>query len=261
MKVLVSCSQFKAHYRVVGDFWFRPPGRVTFSCLAVQIGHIGDRCAWTCLTPSVEPYRAHMPWKTKDTMSLREEFVLLAQQEGANRRELCRRFGISPQTAYKWLARHEQHGREGLRDRSRRPATSPHLTPMEQESAVIAFRLQHPCWGGRKLSRRLQDLGHPSLAPSTITNILHRHGLIDSQASEAAQAWQRFEHAAPNDLWQMDFKGYFQASEGACHPLTVLDDHSRFSLGIRPVRSSATGLSRNSYTPSSSAMSARADQC
>lgn len=174
-----------------------------------------------------------MPWNAKDTMNLREEFVLLARQEGANRRELCRRFCISPQTAYKWLARHEQQGRDGLSDRSRRPASSPRLTPAELESTVIALRLQHPCWGGRKLSRRLQDLGHPSLAPSTITNILHRHGLIDPHASEAAQPWQRFEHAAPNDLWQMDFKGYFQTSEGVCHPLTVLDDHSRFNLGIR----------------------------
>lgn len=83
-----------------------------------------------------------MPWNTKDTMSLREEFVLLALHRGANRRELCRRFGISPQTAYKWLARHELHGR----DRSRRPANSPRLTPAELESIVIALCLQHPCW-------------------------------------------------------------------------------------------------------------------
>jgi transposase InsO family protein len=175
-----------------------------------------------------------MPWNTKDTMNLREEFVLLAQQEDANRRELCRRFGISPQTAYKWLARHEQSGRDGLHDHSRRPASSPRLTPTEQEQAVLALRLQHPCWGGRKLSRRLQDLGQPSLAPSTITSILHRYGLIAPQASDAMmKPWQRFEHAAPNDLWQMDFKGYFQTSEGICHPLTVLDDHSRYNLGIR----------------------------
>lgn len=174
-----------------------------------------------------------MPWNARDTMSLREEFVLLARQDGANRRELCRRFGISPQTAYKWLARHEQQGRDGLMDRSKRPKTCPRLTPPDLERAVLELRLKHPCWGGRKLSRRLQDLGHPPLAPSTITSVLHRHGLIDPQASDAATPWQRFEHAAPNDLWQMDFKGPFQTSEGPCHPLTVLDDHSRFNLGIR----------------------------
>lgn len=174
-----------------------------------------------------------MPWNAKDTMNLREEFVLLARQDSANRRELCRRYGISPQTAYKWLARYEQEGRSGLADLSRRPQSSPRLTTPALEQAVVELRVQHPCWGGRKLSRRLQDLGHPLLAPSTITSILHRHDLIDPQKSEAATPWQRFEHAAPNDLWQMDFKGHFQTSEGACHPLTVLDDHSRFNLGIR----------------------------
>ena len=172
-----------------------------------------------------------MPWNTKDTMSLREEFVLLARQEGANRRELCRRFGISPQTGYKWLARHEQQGRVGLADLSRGPQTSPRLTPPDIEARVVELRLAHPCWGGRKLSRRLQDLGHPALAASTVTGILHRHGLIASQASEAAAPWTRFEHAAPNDLWQMDFKGHFQTSEGPCHPLTVLDDH--WASGLR----------------------------
>lgn len=174
-----------------------------------------------------------MSWNTQNTMNLREEFVLLARQEGANRRELCRRFGVSPQTAYKWLARFELQGRAGLVDRSRRPESSPLLTPLELETLVIELRQTHPCWGGRKLSRRLQDLGHAALAPSTITSILNRHGLIDPQASAAATPWKRFEHNAPNDLWQMDFKGHFQTSEGPCHPLTVLDDHSRFNLGIR----------------------------
>lgn len=174
-----------------------------------------------------------MPWNAKNTMSLREEFVLLARQESANRRELCRRYGISPQTAYKWLARYEEAGRSGLADQPRRPKSSPHLTTPTLEQAVVELRVQHPCWGGRKLSRRLQDLGLPLLAPSTITGILHRYDLIDPRASEAATPWQRFEHPAPNDLWQMDFKGHFQTSEGACHPLTVLDDHSRFNLGVR----------------------------
>lgn len=174
-----------------------------------------------------------MPWTTRDLMSLREEFVLLAEQEGANRRELCRRFGISAQTAYKWLARHREEGRAGLADRSRRPQHSPGLTDPTIEQHVLALRLQHPCWGGRKLSRRLTDLGLPSVAPSTITSILHRHDLISQRASQASTPWQRFEHAAPNDLWQMDFKGHIATSQGRCHPLTVLDDHSRFNLGLR----------------------------
>lgn len=174
-----------------------------------------------------------MPWNAKDIMNLREEFVLLARQEGANRRALCQRFGISPQTGYKWLARYEEAGRAGLAERSRRPLSHPRLTARELEDAVVELRTQHPTWGGRKLSRRLLDLGMPLLAPSTVTRILHRHQLIDPQHSVAATPWQHFEHAAPNDLWQMDFKGHFPTNAGACHPLTVLDDHSRFNLALR----------------------------
>lgn len=174
-----------------------------------------------------------MPWNPKDTMSLREEFVLLAQQEGANRRDLCRRYGISPQTAYKWLARYKQEGPMGLKDRSRRPRASPGQVDAKMDALVVQLRQEHPQWGGRKLSQRLQDLGHPHVAPSTITSILHRHDLISPQASEQATPWKRFEHDAPNDLWQMDFKGHFQTTECVCHPLTVLDDHSRFNLAIQ----------------------------
>lgn len=173
-----------------------------------------------------------MPWETKDIMSLREEFVFLAKQEGANRRELCRRFGISPQTAYKWLARFSDEGVSGLANRSRRPNHSPTLTPVDVQAAVVDLRTQHPAWGGRKISRRLQDLGHASVAPSTVSTILHRHGMI-SPAAESRQAWQRFEHESPNALWQADFKGYFDTLHGRCIPLTVLDDHSRFSLVLQ----------------------------
>ncbi|MBB0187246.1 helix-turn-helix domain-containing protein [Burkholderia cepacia] len=173
-----------------------------------------------------------MPWSTRDTMSLRQEFVLLARQEGCNRRELCRRFGISPQTGYKWLARYVESGDAGLADRTRRPSHSPMRTEAELEQAVIALRQQHPAWGGRKISRRLADLGWSDVpAPSTVTSILHRYGLIAPEASDASTPWQRFEHAEPNQLWQMDFKGGFALADGQrCSPLTVIDDHSRFNL-------------------------------
>jgi transposase InsO family protein len=163
-------------------------------------------------------------------MHLRHEFVLLAQQEGVNRRELCRRFNISPKTAYKWIARFQQQGQAGLADQPRRPTSSPSQTEPSLEAAVIALRRQHPAWGGRKISSRLATLGHPPLAPSTITAILHRHGLITQTATDAATSWQRFEHAEPNALWQIDFKGYVTTPAGPCHPLTMLDDHSRYNL-------------------------------
>jgi len=172
-----------------------------------------------------------MPWGARDTMSLRQEFVLLATHEGSNRRELCRRFGISPKTAYKWLARYANDQALGLQDRSRRPLCTPSRTSPELEAQVLALRQEHPAWGGRKISKRLNRLGHANVpAPSTVTSILHRHGLISEAASAQATAWQRFEHAQPNELWQIDFKGYFSTPAGLCHPLTVIDDHSRFNL-------------------------------
>ena len=166
-------------------------------------------------------------------MSLREEFVELARHDGANRRELCRRFGISPQTGYKWLARFAEHGKAALCDLSRRPNATPARTDASLEQAVVRLRSEHPAWGGRKIARRLADLGVSTLAPSTVTAILHRHGLVSAPASEAATAWQRFEHDAPNALWQIDFKGPVSTPQGPCHPLTLLDDHSRFNLALR----------------------------
>ncbi len=172
-----------------------------------------------------------MPWQEVSTMVLREEFTKLAQQEGANRRQLCLRFGISPATGYKWLERSRRG--EPLCDRSRRPHDSPRRCSAQVEAQIVALRTQHPAWGARKLARRLQVLGHPVPAVSTVHAVLQRHDLITPAASQAAQAWQRFEHLAPNDLWQMDFKGHVPMQHGRCHPLTILDDHSRYSLGLR----------------------------
>src|SRR5215470_6333820 len=88
--------------------------------------------------------------------------------------------------------------------------------------------------GGRKLRRQLSAGGHgPVPAPSTITAILQRNGRAIGMGSAPARPWQRFEAAAPNALWQMDFKGHFAVDSGRCHPLTVLDDHSRFALALR----------------------------
>jgi len=97
----------------------------------------------------------------------------------------------------------------------------------------VGLRVQHPAWGARKLARRLEVLGHAMPAVSTVHAVLRRHGLIAPAASQAAQPWQRFEHPAPNDLWQMDFKGHVPMSRGRCHPLTVLDDHSRYALVLQ----------------------------
>jgi transposase InsO family protein len=101
------------------------------------------------------------------------------------------------------------------------------------EDAVLNVRGDHPAWGGRKIRSRLEALGKVNApAASTITDILKRNGWIDPKESLKHKAWQRFEADEPNELWQMDFKGHFEAAQGRCHPLTVLDDHSRYSLGL-----------------------------
>lgn len=175
-----------------------------------------------------------MPWKVVTVMSQRKEFVSLASAEDVNISELCRRFDISRKTGHKWLERFRAEGDAGIADRSRRPKSIPVITPEEMERAIVRVRNRHRSWGGRKICKRLKNLGWQGVpAPSTITDILRRNGLLDPRESSKHQPWQRFEAEAPNDLWQMDFKGHVPVADGRCHPLTVLDDHSRYSLGIQ----------------------------
>jgi transposase InsO family protein len=123
-----------------------------------------------------------------------------------------------------------------LEERSRRPHFQPHKTESALEQRIIELRQKHPAWGGRKLRRRLLDLGFDQIpAASTITEILRRHDLLDPHHPSAQGPWQRFDHPSPNDLWQMDFKAPLPTvRNGLCYPLTLLDDHSRFSLAIAP---------------------------
>jgi transposase InsO family protein len=167
-------------------------------------------------------------------MDRRQEFVVFAMMPGANIRELCRRFGISPATAYKWLERYRREGSVGLIERSRRPQASPRQTPPTMVAKVLAVReVSNNVWGGRKIRRTLGDNGEVDVpAASTITEILRRYDrLTEAGAAEHPGRWQRFERASPNELWQMDYKGHFAMHDGGrCHPLTALDDHSRYNI-------------------------------
>uniref|UniRef100_A0A7C2BFQ3 IS481 family transposase n=1 Tax=Pseudomonas graminis TaxID=158627 RepID=A0A7C2BFQ3_9PSED len=185
-----------------------------------------------------------MPWNTRDAMSLKTEFIALALQPGSNKRELCRRFGISAPTAYKWLKRFELDGVAGLQAQSRRPRSNPKLTQADLEAEVVKLRRDQPAWGGRKISSVLGK----RIAPSTVTNVLHRHGLILPSENLLQASGKRFEHEAPNDLWQMDFKGHFAIQQGRCHPLTLLDDHSRFNLAIEACANQQKGTVQQRLT-------------
>jgi len=190
-----------------------------------------------------------MPWKECCRVCEREAFVKLADPGSAAMSELCRRFGISRKTGYKWLRRYGQEGLGGLSDRSRRPRGSPRRTPEAMERLALAVRAAHPVWGGRKIRRVLLNDGLQDVpSASTITMILHRHGLIDADESRKHKAWTRFERSQPNDLWQMDFKGHFGLDNGRCHPLTVLDDHSRYCVGLQACRDERSGTVRYRLT-------------
>ena len=170
-----------------------------------------------------------MPWMESSPMSQRSEFLVLARHQAVPFAELCRRFGVSRKTGYKWLSRDE------VLERSRRPRTSPGQTKAQVSQRVIEVRQRHPAWGGRKIVRWLADRGVADLPhPSTVSHILRRAGLLTRAAPGSGPAYQRFEHPTPNALWQMDFKGHFPMRRSdRCHPLTALDDHSRYAVVLQ----------------------------
>jgi len=175
-----------------------------------------------------------MPWKVQSLMSAKKELVSLASSAQNGISELCRRFKISRKTAYKWIDRYAVEGESGLAERSRKPLGSPGATDPGTQEAIVEIRKIFPVWGARKIHVLLGRFGfNPVPAKSTINSILKREGFIDPQEAAKHKKWQSFEADVPNDLWQIDFKGHFQAAQKRCHPLTILDDHSRYSICIR----------------------------
>jgi transposase InsO family protein len=181
-----------------------------------------------------------MPWNAHTPVSLRLDFVRLAQTE-PNFAALCRRFQISRKTGYKWKRRYADGGAEALEDQPRTPQSCPRRTPERMTEHVLAVREAHPAWGARKikavLERDLPSAESESVpACSTITAVLRRSGKL-APSVPPPNAVGRFEMEKPNELWQMDFKGDFLlAPHLRCYPLTILDDHSRFSLAVTACR-------------------------
>ena len=189
-----------------------------------------------------------MPWQECSTMSLRQEFLSLANQPGSNFSQLCGRFGISRKTGYKWRRRGEQSGACGLADRSRRPQHSPRRSEPAIEQQVLTIRDQYG-WGARKIKSCLDRTGQGPLAKSTVHAILRRHERVTNSPDQVSGAYQRFEQERPNQLWQMDFKGHYRlGNHQRCHPLTVLDDHSRYSLCLQACRNEQTGTVQQQLT-------------
>ena len=181
-----------------------------------------------------------MPWHQTDPVNERLQFVAAAQKGRLSMTELCAQYGISRKTGYKLLKRYREEGPGGLRDRCRAPQSHPNETPEIVQAAIVRARKAHPTWGSKKLvailERERPDLELP--ARSTVDAILKREGLV---APRAKRRRRRSEHAAPlveakrpNDVWTIDYKGWFKVGDGTrCDPLTVNDACSRKSLAVR----------------------------
>ena len=180
----------------------------------------------------------------------RMRFVLACLDEEDSMAALCRRFGVSRRTGYKWLARYGDCGTPGLADRGRASHTHPNRVAAEVESRVLAMRAAHPTWGARKLLAALarrcekdgEELDWP--AASTVGELLKRHGLIvkrrrrrgPATAPPGGRPAVTCAAAGPNRLWCADFKGWFRTLDGSrCDPLTVTDSYSRYLLRCQVV--------------------------
>ena len=177
-----------------------------------------------------------MAWRTAKVKDQRVEFVVAMSRGESKLSRLCQEFAISRPTGYRWWKRFQKEGMAGLEERSRCPHHTPGRTPAGIEQRVVELRGARPDWGARKLQVLLRR-EQVRLPAGTIHRILLRHDLVREQDRHPA-AVNRFEREAPNQLWQMDFKG----PKGWDHPvgpLSILDDHSRYATALQ-----ATGSTR-----------------
>ena len=194
-----------------------------------------------------------MAWKMVLPMEQRFKFVLAVEQREHCIAELCRRFGISRKTGYKWIARYRSDGLEGLRERSRRPLSCPHKTEQKWVDRVIQHKLKYPRWGPKKIRIILQEKGWPGPVPaaSTIGNILDRAGLVKPRKRRRRKAIFQgtlSQAQRPNHIWAVDYKGWFRTTDGQrCNPLTVSDLFSRYVLDVRALANQSHAAARDAF--------------
>lgn len=178
-----------------------------------------------------------MPWQKKEPMDLRIEFAIKALRTD-NFRALCGEYDISAKTGYKWLRRLLEHGLAGMAEASRRPHG--HAGQLSEAVVCDIIRLKHAHrhWGPKKI-RALYLRQHGTAASeSSFKRVLERAGLTEPRrrlrAHEAGRLWSGRRGQAPNEVWTVDFKGWWYDVGGKrCEPLTVRDEHSRYILELR----------------------------
>ena len=186
-----------------------------------------------------------MPWSETDAMDQKRLFVRDYMRGSFTMAELCRRYGVSRPTGYKWIERFEAEGFGGLEERSRRPLGCSHATSDEITKAILELRRRHPSWGAKKLltilAQRRPKVDWP--ARSTVCDLLSRHGMVERKRRRSYPGHPgkpETSMAHPNDTWCVDFKGEFKTGDGKyCYPLTLTDGCSRFLLGCQGLPSTA----------------------
>jgi transposase InsO family protein len=183
-----------------------------------------------------------MPWKETDAMKEKRGFIDAMLKQDRPFRELCQEQGISEKTGYKWRKRFLEQGYAGLEEESRAPQKHPNAIDGDTAAEIIRLRLAHPSWGGKKLLVLYQK-AHPNLPlPSlaSINRIIEKAGLLKKKrvytaaiTSNCSRLNQALEVHEPNDVWCIDFKGWWRSDGEICEPFTVRDKHSRKVLCAR----------------------------
>lgn len=172
-----------------------------------------------------------MPWESKTVEEIRKEFINAAKNT-TNFSLLCREFGITRATGYKWVERSKEC--ESLSDRSHARKNISNKTDIKTEKLILSVRKDNPGWGGKTIRTVLINQGYDDLpCVKTFNNILKRNGCISPEESLKHKPFIRYEKEHCNDMWQTDFKGDFPLLDGTrCFPLDILDDNSRFAVKI-----------------------------
>jgi putative transposase len=180
-----------------------------------------------------------MPWRERSPMDERVQFIADYLRGRWSTSELCRRYGMSRKTAYKWIDRYDRDGPRGLEARTSQPGSNPQTTPGGIAQAILALRRRHPSWGGKKILAVLHEQRPTWTLPavSTANDILKRHGLVRPRRQRRRLGHPGYAPTIvtePNALWSVDFKGQFRTQNGQlCYPLTVGDVYSRFVVACR----------------------------
>lgn len=189
-----------------------------------------------------------MVWKVTGVMDERMRFVIAAESGDLPMTAACAKFGISRETGYKWLARYRSGGLDALSDGSRARHSQPGAISAEVSSLLLVLRARRPHWGPKKLRVALmrEQPTWPCPAASTIGDLLRRGGLVQPRHVRARGVEQSQPHSmasAPNELWGIDFKGWFRTADGTrCDPLTVTDTMSRYLLLCEIVAPTVEGV-------------------